>query len=80
MSRTAIQLILAMTTPFLITVVRTRKRRPARAPSARFRRLQRQYLRDESFRWLVIELLCFGLLGAVSAWPLFQALKALGSL
>lgn len=69
-----------MTTPFLITVVRTRRTRPAMFPSSRFRKLQRQYLREESVRWFVLELLCFGLLAAIAAWPLLQTLKALGSL
>jgi hypothetical protein len=67
-----------MTTPFVITVVRTRRRRPAKIRSSSFRRRQRQYLGDESNRWFVIALLCFGLLAAISAWPLLQALKALG--
>ena len=69
-----------MTTPFLITVVRTRRRRPAKAPISGFRRLRRQYLEDESIRWFVIALLCFALLAAISAWPLLQTLKALVSL
>jgi len=67
-----------MTTPFTITVVRTRRRRPAKTPNSGFRRRQRQYLEDESIRRFVIALLCFGLLVAISAWPLLQVLKALG--
>ena len=67
-----------MTTPFLITVVRTRRRRPSQDSDFQFSRRQRQYLGDESIRWFVIALLCFGLLAAISAWPLLQALKALG--
>jgi hypothetical protein len=69
-----------MTTPFLITVVRTRRRRPTKPPTSRFQRFERQHPRDESIRWFVIALLCFALLAAISAWPLLQTLKALVSL
>jgi len=69
-----------MTTPFLITVVRTRRRRPAKAPISGFRRLRRQHPGDESIRWFVIALLCFGLLAAICAGPLLETLKALVAL
>jgi len=68
-----------MTTPFVITVVRTRRRRRAKASTSGFRRPQRQHPRDESIRWFVVALLCLGLLAAISASPLFQTLKALVS-
>jgi hypothetical protein len=69
-----------MTTPFAVTVVRTRKRRPVNGPGTAFRKLQREYLKDESISWFVIELLLFGLLAAISAGSLFRAFEAMRSL
>jgi hypothetical protein len=66
-----------MTTPFLITVVRTRKRRPNKGPSANFREFQRKYFGNEAIRWFVIELFLFALLAAASAWPILRAIEAL---
>ena len=69
-----------MTTPFTITVVRTRKRRPSHGSSANFRKFQRKYFENEAPRWFVIELLLFALLAAVSIWPMIHAIEALGLL
>jgi len=66
-----------MTTPFTITVVRTRKRQPLNRSSAGFRRLRRDYFGNQSIRWFVIELFLFALLVALSAWPMKHALDAL---
>jgi hypothetical protein len=67
---------LLMTTPFTIAVVRTRKRRIDHSHTALWKR-QRQYLQNDYIRWFVIELLLFGLLAAISAWPMIRAIEAL---
>jgi hypothetical protein len=66
-----------MTTPCVVTLVRTKKRRPINSPRIAFRKLQREYLEGESIRWFVIELLLFGLLVLLSAWPMIHAIEAL---
>ena len=66
-----------MTTPFCITVVRTRKRRPRNGGSADFWNFQRKYFGKESVRWLVIEWLLFALLAAASSWPILRAIEVL---
>ncbi len=66
-----------MTTPFTITVVRTRKRQSLNRSSAGFRRLRPKYFGNKFIQWLVIELFLFALLVALSAWPMKHALDAL---
>jgi hypothetical protein len=66
-----------MTTPFTITVVRTRKRRPRTGPSANLWKCQRKYFGNESIRWFVIKLFLLMLLVAVSTWPMIRAIEAL---
>lgn len=73
----SLQLTPIMTTPFAITVIRTRKRRPLKGRETPFREFQRGYSKDESIRWFVIELLLFGLLVLLSAWPMIHAIEAL---
>ncbi|MDQ3545605.1 MAG: hypothetical protein M3429_03665 [Verrucomicrobiota bacterium] len=41
------------------------------------RRLQRKYLRNESIRWFVIELLLFALLAALCVGPMIDAIEAM---
>lgn len=65
-----------MISPFVVTVTRTKRRRIDRT-GARLRKLQRKFLRNESLRSFIIELLLFGLLAAVSAWPIIRAIEAL---
>jgi hypothetical protein len=66
-----------MTTPFCMTVVRTRKRRPRNSGSTDFWKFQRKYFGKESVRWFVIEWLLFALLAAASSWPILRAIEAL---
>jgi hypothetical protein len=65
-----------MISPFVVTVMRT-KRRSLDWSCAKFRRLQRELLQQESARLFVIELLIFGVLADVSAWPIMRAIEAL---
>jgi hypothetical protein len=65
-----------MTTPFTITVLRTRKRPPGNGRSVNSRKFRSKYFGNESIRWFVIDLLLFGLLAVLSAWPILQALEA----
>ncbi len=39
-------------------------------------RLQRQFVQRESTRWFLIELAIFGLLAALSLWPMIQTVQA----
>lgn len=39
-------------------------------------RLQRQLVERESTRWFLIELAVFGLLAALSLWPMIQTVQA----
>jgi hypothetical protein len=66
-----------MISPYAFTVVRTRKRRQAKRPSATVRRLQQGRLRAESIRWFLVELILFSLLAALSAESLLRAFAAL---
>ena len=65
-----------MNQPFVIRVIRTRKRPPVN-PVATFRKFCRKSLSEELLRWSVIELILFGVLAAVSAWPIIHALQAM---
>ena len=53
--------------PFVVTLIRTKKRQPVNGPRTGFRKFQREYFGNESIRWFVIEWLLFALLAAVSA-------------
>jgi hypothetical protein len=69
-----------MISPFVVTVVRPRRRQARIRVRAVLLKPQRLSLRRESARLFVIELLCFVLLAIISAWPLLRALEALRSL
>jgi hypothetical protein len=65
-----------MILPFVVTVTR-RKRRLLDRSGATLRKRQRRFLRNESNRWLIVELLLFGIFAAISAWPIIRAIEAL---
>ena len=66
-----------MITPSVVTIVRVKKRPATRVSNVTLRKLQRESLRRESARWFVLELLAFGLLAALSVWPMIHAVEAL---
>lgn len=66
-----------MLTPSVVTVVRTRKRPAARLSRATLWAQQREFLRRESTRWFLLEVLAFGMLLAISAWSLFHTVEAM---
>jgi hypothetical protein len=53
---------------------------PYRAELRRFRKLSGRFLGKENPRDYVKELMLFGVIVAVSAWPIFLMLRALGEL
>jgi hypothetical protein len=65
-----------MNQPFVIRVIRTRKRPPV-SPVVSFRKFCRKSLSEESLRWSVVELILFGALAAASAWPIIRSFEAM---
>lgn len=67
-----------MISPLALTLTRTKQRPPINGRrTAASQKLLRKYLSQERIWSFVVELLLFGLLTAVSAWPIIQAVEAL---
>ena len=68
---------LVMHLPYVITVVRRKKVESFDRRRRSMWKLSREYFRRESIWPFVVELLLFGLLVAISVWPMIDTVKAL---
>ena len=66
-----------MKSPYIVTIIRRRKHEPRNRRSPSIRGLSQEYFRTECIWSFVIELLLFGLLVAISLWPIIDTVKAL---
>jgi hypothetical protein len=66
-----------MMSPYVITVIRMKKRQTLEQPSRTIWKLRREYFGNECIRWFVIELLLFAVLVAISVWSMIPAIGAL---
>jgi hypothetical protein len=66
-----------MNSPHLVRISRSKKRAPINDRRRSIRQVSREYFRSEGIWSFVVELFLFGLLAAISVWPMLCAVEAL---